>query len=110
VFNIGMMELLLILLVAFVIVGPKDLPKVARWIARSIKKLRKLYQDVKKDLGLDELLSDVEETKKDLESTFREADVSADLKQAAEELRSSVEDVQQTVQRTAKDIEEEVNS
>ena len=33
-FNIGFSELILILLVAFVIVGPKDLPKVARWIAR----------------------------------------------------------------------------
>ena len=29
-FNIGFSELILILLVAFVIVGPKDLPKVAR--------------------------------------------------------------------------------
>lgn len=31
-FNIGFSELILILLVAFVIVGPKDLPKVrAHW-------------------------------------------------------------------------------
>ena len=31
-FNIGFEELILILLVAFVIVGPKDLPKVARYL------------------------------------------------------------------------------
>ena len=30
-FNIGFSELLLVLLVAFLVVGPKDLPKVARW-------------------------------------------------------------------------------
>lgn len=29
-FNIGFSELLLVLLVAFLVVGPKDLPKVAR--------------------------------------------------------------------------------
>ncbi|MBR4081764.1 MAG: twin-arginine translocase TatA/TatE family subunit [Clostridia bacterium] len=35
-FNIGFAELILVLIVAFLIVGPKDLPKVARWIARQI--------------------------------------------------------------------------
>ena len=38
-FNIGFEELILILLVAFVIVGPKDLPKVARAIGRFVKRL-----------------------------------------------------------------------
>lgn len=32
--NIGAAEIILILLVAFVIVGPKDLPKVARALGR----------------------------------------------------------------------------
>ena len=31
--NIGFGELIMILLVAFLVVGPKDLPKVARWLA-----------------------------------------------------------------------------
>ena len=57
-FNIGMMELVLILLVAFLVVGPKDLPKVARWIARQIKNLRKLVREVKrKQAGMNWLLN-----------------------------------------------------
>ena len=45
--NLGMMEILLVLAVAFLIVGPKDLPKVARWIARQIKSLKKLIREIK---------------------------------------------------------------
>lgn len=41
-FNIGFSELLLVLLVAFLVVGPKDLPKVARWLGRTVKKSRRL--------------------------------------------------------------------
>lgn len=53
-FNLGMMEILLVLAVAFLIVGPKDLPKVARWIARQLKSLKKLIREIKKETGWDE--------------------------------------------------------
>ena len=47
-FNIGFSELLLVLLVAFLVVGPKDLPKVARWLGRAVKKSRRLLNEIKK--------------------------------------------------------------
>ena len=37
--------------VAFVVVGPKDLPKVARFIARGIKKLRNSLSQIKQESG-----------------------------------------------------------
>ena len=36
-FNVGMMEFIFLIIIAFVVVGPKDLPKVARAVARAIK-------------------------------------------------------------------------
>ena len=48
-FNIGFSELIIVLLIAFLVVGPKDLPRVARWLGRSVKKLRQMIQEVKKD-------------------------------------------------------------
>ena len=54
-FNIGFSELLLVLLVAFLVVGPKDLPKVARWLGRTVKKSRRLLNEIKKESGWDEL-------------------------------------------------------
>ena len=53
-FNLGMMEILLVLAVAFLVVGPKDLPKVARWLARQLKSLKKLVREIKKETGWDE--------------------------------------------------------
>ena len=36
-------------------VGPKDLPKVARWLGRMVKKIRLLIREVKQETGWDEL-------------------------------------------------------
>lgn len=48
-FNIGFSELLLVLLVAFLVVGPKDLPKVARWLGRTVKKSRRLLNETRRN-------------------------------------------------------------
>lgn len=55
-FNIGPQELLLILLVALVIVGPQRLPELSRTIGRGLREFRKAQDEVKKTirLGLDE--------------------------------------------------------
>ena len=51
-FNIGFAELLLVLIIAYVIVGPKDLPKVARWLGRMVRYARQLIKDLKPDIIL----------------------------------------------------------
>ena len=52
--NIGFGELIVVLLVAFLIVGPKDLPKVARWLGRQVKMLRRMVAELKTETGWDE--------------------------------------------------------
>ncbi|MBQ6256284.1 MAG: twin-arginine translocase subunit TatB, partial [Clostridia bacterium] len=71
-FNIGFAELLLVLLVAFLVVGPKDLPKVARWLGRMVRKLRQLIREVKKETGWDEFEKEFKDTKSDMNDTFKE--------------------------------------
>jgi Tat protein translocase TatB subunit len=55
--NIGPQELVLILVVALVIVGPKKLPELARAIGRGMNEFRKIQDEVKDlvtfDLGID---------------------------------------------------------
>ena len=55
-FNIGPMELILILIVALVVVGPKRLPEVGRTIGKSLREFRKAQDDVRRslDLGLND--------------------------------------------------------
>jgi Tat protein translocase TatB subunit len=46
-FNIGTPELLLVLVIAMVVVGPERLPDLARWVGRGLRELRKVQDDVK---------------------------------------------------------------
>ena len=109
-FNIGMMELLLILLVAFLIVGPKDLPKVARWIARMVKKARSYVDQFRDELGLDELADEMKGVKTEIEGAVQSADVSSELRSAQDELRAAAEDVNYEVRRAASDVKQAVDA
>ena len=96
-FNMGSGELILILLVAFLIVGPKDLPKVARAIARAIRYIKNVFEEFKEETGIGEALEEIKETQRDLTKTMREIDPRKDLEQAGRDVEEAVRDVQQTV-------------
>lgn len=66
--SIGIGEILLVLFVGFVVVGPADLPKIARTIAKGVKKMRALMKDVTKSF---EEEIELEEIKKDTESLHK---------------------------------------
>lgn len=90
-FNIGFSELLLVLLVAFLVVGPKDLPKVARWLGRAAKKSRRLLNEIKKESGWDELEKEVRDVQHDVKDAVKQGDVSAELREAKKSVRDSAE-------------------
>ena len=46
-FNVGPMELIVILLVALLVVGPRRLPEVGRTIGRSLRELRRASEEVR---------------------------------------------------------------
>jgi sec-independent protein translocase protein TatA len=50
--NIGMSELLIILIVVLLLFGPKKLPELARGLGRSIQEFKKAADDVKKELNV----------------------------------------------------------
>lgn len=91
------------LLVAFLVVGPKDLPRVARWLGRMVRKIRQLIREVKKETGWDELEKEFKDTKSDMDETFREVkedlDISAELKDAGKEWKTSVKDVREELKQ-----------
>ncbi len=105
-FNLGMMEIFLVLAVAFLIVGPKDLPKVARWIARQIKNVKKLIREIKKETGWDEFAKEFKDTADDIKSVVKDADIREDLKSAADEVKASVDSVRQEVDSVRKEASE----
>ena len=47
-FGIGTAEILVILCIALVVLGPKELPKVARTVGRGIREIQRARDDLKK--------------------------------------------------------------
>ena len=72
--GIGMPELIVVLIIAVVVVGPKRLPEVAVQLARLIRQLRGYATDVTSQMRseLDELTREYEQVRKDLQE-FRES-------------------------------------
>lgn len=96
-FNIGFSELLLVLLVAFVVVGPRDLPKIARTLGRGTRKLKAFLKEFQQETGLDEAVDEWKKTSRDLQQTLRKSDPTADLKQAKSDVESALQSTQKAV-------------
>ena len=80
-------ELLVVLIVAFVVVGPDDLPRVARWLGRQVRRLKQLLRDIKAETGFDEVEREIHDVQKDVRQTVKALDISADLNAAADEIK-----------------------
>ena len=78
-FNIGFAELILILLIAFVVVGPKDLPKIARALGRFVRYVRTMIEEVKRESGLDEVENEFKSMERTIDESVRSADIRPEL-------------------------------
>ena len=105
-FNIGVGEILIVLVVAFVIVGPDDLPKVARWLGRQVRRLRTLIREVKAETGWDELEKEVKDAQREVKTTVRELDVSADLKSAVKDVKGELESASKGVEQDIRQVDQ----
>lgn len=59
-FGIGMPELLLILAVALIVLGPKKLPELARSLGKGLAELKKSTEELKGNLNVGDELKDVQ--------------------------------------------------
>lgn len=99
--GIGPPELILILIVALIVVGPKRLPEIAVQIARAIRQLRGYATDVTAQMRseLDELTREYEEVRKELQE-FRQA-ATRDLDSVSREIDRTVRDVPAVIESSA---------
>ena len=103
-FNMGFAELTLVLLIAFIVVGPKDLPKVARAVARFVKYLKQLFDEFQAETGMDEVIADLKETGAEVKDTLKSADLKSQLNDAKRDFAKDFNQFKKDADEAAKDI------
>jgi len=73
-FGIGMPEMIMILVIALIVLGPKKLPDIAKGLGRAFNEFKKATTDFKESMGIDDELNDVkqafDEMNKDIKETI----------------------------------------
>ena len=72
-FGIGMPELLLLLAIALIVIGPKKLPDLAKSLGRAMREFKKATNEFKETIQIDEDLSDVKKAFDDLGEDIKES-------------------------------------
>lgn len=90
--NIGITELILILLLALLVVGPERLPELARKLGQTLRDLRKAYENLTRDIGPE--LASLQE-------------VTQELRESVDSVRTIPQDMVQTVVQAA-DLEDTI--
>jgi sec-independent protein translocase protein TatB len=101
-FGLSMGELMVIALVALIVVGPKDLPRMLRMLGRFVTKLRGMAGEFQRHLDSAIREAGIDEVKKEVTS-MTNFTVTADInKQMTEEFRKQSSEIKSMIDAPAK--------
>jgi len=91
-FGIGMPELIVIMVIALIVLGPSKLPELARAIGKGMAEFRKATQEIKESLDVEE---DLRGAKEDLLDSISGIDRSPDSEETVQRNEEVYEEVSQ---------------
>jgi len=83
-FGIGMPEMLLILAIALIVIGPKKLPDLAKSLGRAFAEFKRATAELKESFEIDSELKDIKTTFNEMSSEIKDA-IDGDVETNAEE-------------------------
>jgi len=109
-FDIGLIEMLIVFVVALLVIGPERLPSVARTLGKYVAKARRFVagvrSDIERELHADELrqiLKDqsdqIDDLKEVLDDTRKQ--ITTPVEDGAEQLKQEMEDVVKSTKSSA---------
>ncbi|MBD2821025.1 Sec-independent protein translocase subunit TatB [Xenorhabdus sp. 42] len=106
-FDIGFSELLLVLVIGLVVLGPERLPIAVKTVAGWIRVLRSLAANVQNELAQELKLQELQDSLKKMEEKADMQSLSPELKASMDELREAAESLKNTYQLKPDEMEEE---
>lgn len=89
-FNLGILELILLGAIALIFIGPKQLPGVARAVARLLNELKNVSGDLKESLM--EVKEEVEQSRKETAESLRSSIGYEEIKQEFDDIAQNTTD------------------
>ena len=99
-FSFGWGEILLILLVVIIVVGPKDIPKFLRQIgnlSKSIKKISREFKSSLNQISEETDLKDVKNSITEFTNLNKELDIKSNLKNEIKTIKQTISSVEEDV-------------
>ena len=85
-------------------VGPEDLPKVAVWLAKLVRRFRSLLREVREQTGLNDLQHELADTKRDINTSINTLKSDVNI---SRELEDTAGDMSKTLRKTEEALKEE---
>ena len=88
--SVGPLEIVIVLVLALLVFGPKGLPQAGRSLGQAMREFRKATQTARTELGLDEMAEGVNDLKSSLSIDLKSATAPAPRQAAAEAAAAAV--------------------
>ena len=82
-------------------VGPEDLPKVARWLGRAVRRIRSVVKELKAESGWNELEREINDTKGEIDRDLRglqsDINITSELDDSSREINREMRKIDTTI-------------
>ena len=89
--NIGPMEIVIVLILALLVFGPKRLPQAGRSLGQAMRELKKATSTARSELGIDDVAADVKDLKSSISIDMKAADQPATAKSGDDAVAAAID-------------------
>jgi TatA/E family protein of Tat protein translocase len=106
-FGIGMPEMILILAIALIVIGPKKLPDLAKSLGRAMREFKRATSEFKESIEIDDELKELKDVKKSFDDLSDEIRENVDVTKGLGDLNDNKKETNSTLPAPSEDEESE---